>query len=680
LEELDLRQIHQIWTDLREARVKDGFIFRVSRYFIDHWLRLLGAKAAWAVVDLQQRCYLAKSEHCQVSLKDLCAVTGIKSTTTMQQLVDEPLMRWFFVKRNTRQRRRGKVMRGKNRYDLQMSDPLTPQHQGQIAQLLLMRLRDGSAPKVRGPEDLIRLVSDLPSLAVLPSDDAPDWATCEPLNLRQIALRALAQSGQGQVPARLTDEPALRRAFADAQARITQPARIALATHYFRTEWVSHLGAINAWLVMILRSRCYWNKDSGEVRDDCVMSNRQLSELLGVSARSVIRSLQDPLVQKFVAAQSRVYEPRPSDGRRTPSSTRFQVLLTMEPLTPPDEQVFAEILLSDAARYGLDRTTGQMNMLDILDLMSQMTSDEITLPGPSTTRLESQERRIEESSAKTEIRRPPTTAASAGSSDKNTTREPGKTAIVALETSTRDPYPIQDVAVQTVVPLFEGKNRAYEARSGDKNETRTNLTARIEIRETESDDNTGTMITESGDNTEKQYSNTQENTVGLERQRQQQYTTVAVDPPPNLLLRELLIRHGIEEPALAAIISQPAVTPQLVQAWLLYAEAQPTLKNKVGFVVKRLLQNPPDVPANPDWLLVAGLSQTMLEGFAQRHSLEKQLGATVHFDDEQREAKYQAWRRLFGERRSVTHDSAIGTQTTVEPDRGRTARWQPDVG
>ena len=56
MDNLDLLQIHQVWTDLREARVKDGFIFRASRYFIDHWLQLLGPKAAWAVVHLQQRC------------------------------------------------------------------------------------------------------------------------------------------------------------------------------------------------------------------------------------------------------------------------------------------------------------------------------------------------------------------------------------------------------------------------------------------------------------------------------------------------------------------------------------------------------------------------------------------------------------------------------------------------
>ena len=228
MDKLDLFQIHQTWTDLRQARVKDGFIFRVSRYFIDQWLRLLGPRAAWAVVDLQQRCYPRKTRFCQVSLKDLCAIAGTRSTATMQAIVDKPLMRWFFAKRTTRQLRRGKVVRGKNRYDLQMSDPLTPEHQGQIAGLLAKRLRDGTVSEVRGPDDLIRLVSDLPpphrtghgTVSTLPPDELPAWATREPLNLRQIAFRVLSEAGIAGAQANLADETALRRAFADAQARM----------------------------------------------------------------------------------------------------------------------------------------------------------------------------------------------------------------------------------------------------------------------------------------------------------------------------------------------------------------------------------------------------------------------------------------------------------------------------
>lgn len=647
MENLDLLQIHKTWTDLREARVKDSFIFRVSRYFIDHWLRTLGAKTAWAVVDLQQRCYLENADFCQVSLKQLCDATGVRSTTTMQRIVDEPMMRWFFAKQNTRGRRNGRVVRGKNRYNLQMSDPLTPTHQGQIARLLEERLRESNASEVLGPEDLIRLVSDLPPLSSLPTDDLPAWATEEPLNLRQLALRALSRAGIGSRQVKLDDEAALRRAFSEAQASITQPTRIALATHYFRTDWVPHLGATNAWLITILRSRCYWNKESGEVRDVCVMSNRELADLLGVSTRTVSRGLQDPLVRKFVTPQERVYERRDGDGRKTPSRTRFQVRLTMDPLTPPDEETFAQILRSNAARYGLDPATGQMDMLDILDMMSQMTGDEIS-------------QRCAQWGDKVEIRKPSSEDTDRRSTDKN-----GNRVTVPTKQKASDPKQSDKNEVRT------SENPPPEAKSGDKNEIRGDSRAKNEIRSPHSSDKFETIAPHSTDKFEKQYLNTTINTSGKGGgEREQQQYPVAVDS-----LHQLLSEYGIEEPALSQITANDQVTPKLAQAWMLYADNQPELKRKAAYVVKRLNRSPPDTPSDPELLLAAGLGENERAGFAHRWALES-YGASVSFESEGQEAKYKAWLRFYGDERGAVR----GNETTVESDRRRASRWQPDVG
>jgi hypothetical protein len=676
MDNLDLLQIHQVWTDLREARVKDGFIFRVSRYFIDHWLQLLGPKAAWAVVHLQQRCYLDKTDFCLVSLKDLCAVTGVRSTTTMQVIVDQPLMRWFFAKEITRQRRGGKVVRGKNRYTLQMGDPLTPQHQGQVAWLLTKRLRDGTVPTVHGPEDLIHLVSDLPSLSTLPTEDLPAWATNEPLNLRQIAFRALEEAGIDHVPAKLADEAALQRAFADAQARITQPARIALATHYFRTAWVPQLGATNAWLIMILRSRCYWNKESGEVRDTCFMSSYELADLLGTSTRTVTRGLQNPLVQKFVAAQERVYERRPSDGRKTPARTRYQVHLTLDPLTPPDEAVFADILLSDAARYGLDPLTGQMNMLDILDMMGQMTSDEITHRHSQDDKTEIRHPGKVELDDKTGIRETQLEASNLGSGDRNEIRAPLSKPESALETESDDKTEIRSTTIQPALVLSSPQEGSSEAVSSDKTGIRESLTDKSEFRSGESGDKIDTIATESSDKIGKQYLNTFINTES-EGGQQQQYLSAAASSFP---LHQILTQYGIEEPALSQILANDRVSPELARAWMLYADHEPGLKHKAGYVIQRLIQTPPDMPIDPDLLLVACLTDDERTGFAQRRALELRMGARVLFSDERREAQYGAWLRFYGSEKDASDGGEPCDETTVGLDGRRASRWQPDVG
>lgn len=678
MNKLDIVQIHQIWTDLRQARVKDGFIFRVSRYFIDHWLRLLGPKAAWAVVDLQQRCYLKKTSFCLTSLRALCAATGVRSTTTMQAIVDEPLMRWFFAKQTTRQRRAGKVVRGKNRYNLQMSDPLTPEHQGQVAWLLAERLRDGTVPAVRGPADLILLVSDLPPLSSLPSDGLPAWATCEPLNLRQIAFRVLSEAGIAQVQANLADEAALRQAFTEAQTRITQPTRIALATHYFRTEWVPQLGALNAWLLMILRSRCYWNKESGEVRDSCVMSNRELADLLGASTRTVIRGLQDPLVKKFAVAQGRVYERRTSDGRKTPARTRFQVHLTLDPLTPDDETVFAQILLSDAARYGLDSATGQMDMLDILDMMSQMTSDRIThQQGQWSAKNEIRLPDGDESSDKIENRRSPSSEPTMASSDKIETRSHPTEPETTPETGSGDRTGIRSSDFEPSLAPSSTLEAGFEGESSDKTEIRASLGDKSGFRTPESSDKIETIPPESSDKIETQYLNTIENTPEGEREQQQQYPAVA---DSSSTLNQILAQYGIEEPALTRILDNPHVTPELALAWMLYADNEPGLKHKPGYVIQRLIKIPPDVPADPDLLLVAGLSDGDLAGFAQRRALERRMGASVSFGDERREAQYRAWLRFCGYERDAIHGDDIDDETGLGHDGRRTRRWRPDVG
>jgi hypothetical protein len=676
MDNLDLLQIHQVWTDLREARVKDGFIFRVSRYFIDHWLQLLGPKAAWAVVDLQQRCYLDKADFCLVSLKDLCAVTSVRSATTMQAIVDQPLMRWFFGKQTTRQCRGGKVVRGKNRYTLQMGDPLTPRHQGQVAWLLAERLRDGTVPTVHGLEDLVRLVNDLPPLSTLPTKDLSAWATNEPLNLRQIAFRALKEGGIDHVPAKLADEAALQRAFADAQARITQPARIALATHYFRTAWVPQLGATNAWLIMILRSRCYWNKESGEVRDICVMSSYELADLLGTSTRTVTRGLQNPLVQKFVTAQERVYERRPSDGRKTPARTRYQVHLTLDPLTPPDEAVFAEILLSDAARYGLDPLTGQMNMLDILDMMGQMTSDEITHRRSQGDKTEIRAPGKVKSDDKTGIRETRPEAPDSGSSDRNENREHLPKTESASETESDDQTEIRSTATQPTSALSSLPEGCSEGISSDKNGIRESLSDKSGFRSGESSDKIDTTPAESSDKTGKQYLNTPINTED-ENEQQQQYSTAAAAIPP---LHQTLIQYGIEEPALSQILANERVTPELACAWMLYADNEPGLKRKVGYVVQRLIHTPPDVPADPDLLLAACLTDDERTGFAQRRALELRMGASVSFSDERREAQYGAWLRFYGSEKDASRGGEPYDETAVGLDGRRASRWQPDVG
>ena len=109
-------------------------------------------------------------------------------------------------------------------------------------------------------------------------------------------------------------------------------------------------------------------------------------------------------------------------------------------------------------------------------------------------------------------------------------------------------------------------------------------------------------------------------------------------------------------------------------------DKEPGLKRKVGYVIQRLIKSPPDVPADPDLLLVAGLSEDDLAGFARCRALELDTGANVSFGDEHRETQYRAWLCFYGHERETIRDDFSGDKIALERDRGRAFRWQPDVG
>jgi hypothetical protein len=162
---------------------------------------------------------------------------------------------------------------------------------------------------------------------------------------------------------------------------------------------------------------------------------------------------------------------------------------------------------------------------------------------------------------------------------------------------------------------------------------------------------------------------------------QQQQYAAAVAPRSHLsLLQQTLTQYGVEEPALSQILANPQVTLELARAWMLYADGQPGLERKAGYVIQRLLKTPPDVPAEPDLLLVAALGEDDLAGFVQRRALELRMAAEISFPDGNREAQYQAWLRFYGHERDATHSDGMVDETTLERDRGRASRWQPDVG
>ena len=83
----------------------------------------------------------------------------------------------------------------------------------------------------------------------------------------------------------------LQGVYQDDYNAIVQPGRVFVGTQYFRKRWLPLLKPTLWVLILTLRQRCYWNKETGEMRDYCRATYADLAREIGVSRRTVIRAL-----------------------------------------------------------------------------------------------------------------------------------------------------------------------------------------------------------------------------------------------------------------------------------------------------------------------------------------------------------------------------------------------------
>jgi hypothetical protein len=61
--------------------------------------------------------------------------------------------------------------------------------------------------------------------------------------------------------------------------------------HYLLRRWLPTLGPLGFALVKVLRDRCYFNPDTGVLRDTCEIDMDELAHLIGVSRATLFREL-----------------------------------------------------------------------------------------------------------------------------------------------------------------------------------------------------------------------------------------------------------------------------------------------------------------------------------------------------------------------------------------------------
>ena len=163
---------------------------------------------------------------------------------------------------------------------------------------------------------------------------------------------------------------AIQEAYANLYNEIVKPDRVFVATQYFRKKWMPLLGPALAWVIIALRQHCYWSKETGEKRDWCLISQEELATEAGISVATLKRLLKQEHANKFIIEVSHRYRYDPHKRKQVRKKSRYRLRMD-DPLTPEDEELLRQKLTQQLAGLNVDPETGQVDMLALLDRLSQ---------------------------------------------------------------------------------------------------------------------------------------------------------------------------------------------------------------------------------------------------------------------------------------------------------------------
>lgn len=171
---------------------------------------------------------------------------------------------------------------------------------------------------------------------------------------------------------------ALQEAYANAYNQLVKPDKVFVATQYFRLRWVPLLGPALSWVIIALRQHCYWNKRTGEKRDWCLVTQEELAEEVGVSVATLRRLLQQEHADKFVLDVTQRYRYDPNLQKRVRSRPMYRIRMD-DPLVPEDEARLKELLIQKLSGLNVDPETGQIDILQVLDRLSETEVEDLQL-------------------------------------------------------------------------------------------------------------------------------------------------------------------------------------------------------------------------------------------------------------------------------------------------------------
>jgi hypothetical protein len=131
----------------------------------------------------------------------------------------------------------------------------------------------------------------------------------------------------------------LQRAYGSQRAMVIQPERGMFQTNYMWNQWVPLIGLSAYAVIKAARMMCYWNPETGELRNIIETEMKDLADRAHVSVRTLKTMLKNELIRRYFIRYTvrRVMTP---NGVRT-AGIRLQVRMD-DPLTPQDQETIGD--------------------------------------------------------------------------------------------------------------------------------------------------------------------------------------------------------------------------------------------------------------------------------------------------------------------------------------------------
>jgi hypothetical protein len=361
----DVSENDRLTIQLRFRRYWDEIVdservISIPRYFIEYWLPILGPNFSSAVIAFRQLRYLKNAvadTPFEVSVEEILRWLPVGRTTFFRWMQSPPDMFGWFVKKVEDDRPSfiqvddGRISQEPKKYLVYAGTPLTPAHQDLVIELL-EQYGAGKDPEETEAALNQLLQIDRRELERLMKNKKQPKKSIQhkPISVWEIV--------KGLLPKDLPSEKneSLAKLSEDFENLLVRPDKPHLVTWYLLRDWQSILGCSAFWLICLLRSRCFYNVETGERRDKVWVKGgyKELANHLSLKGETVStwfgnnrktrKGGAGVYVSQFIEEIERTRGLNEQNPRAV--SVRFSVSM-VDPLTDEGQAQFAEMIRMD---------------------------------------------------------------------------------------------------------------------------------------------------------------------------------------------------------------------------------------------------------------------------------------------------------------------------------------------